>query len=222
VAQLILPLDTRPALGRDDFVVAPGNREAVAFIDAFPNWPSPSAALYGPSGSGKSHLVAAWAAKSGARIIAASALDGLFEGGDAGAIAVEDVDAAAPDARREAILFALIERGSPVLLTGRETPARWPALIGDLASRYRALLAFPLWAPDDALLGALAHKLFSDRQLTVPESVIAHMIRSLERSPAAIRDFVARADAKALSEKRPITTGLVRELLAEGGGEERA
>ena len=85
----------------------------------------------------------------------------------------------------------------------------------DLVSRVRALLAFALWAPDDALLMGLAVKLFADRQLAVPESVVAHMIRSLERSPEAIRDFVARADAAALAAKRPINTSLINELLAD-------
>ena len=48
----------------------------------------------------------------------------------------------------------------------------------------------------------------------VPDSVIQRMIRSLERSPGSIRDFVARADEKALAEGRPINLALVRELLA--------
>jgi hypothetical protein len=38
-------------------------------------------------------------------------------------------------------------------------------------------------------------------------------LRSTERSPAAVRDFVARADAHALALKRPITVQLVGELL---------
>ena len=84
-------------------------------------------------------------------------------------------------------------------------------------SRSRALLAFDLWAPDDALLMGLAVKLFADRQLQVPESVISHMIASLERSPGAIRDFVARADAVALAEKKPINLGLIKGLLADMG-----
>jgi chromosomal replication initiation ATPase DnaA len=77
------------------------------------------------------------------------------------------------------------------------------------------LLGFGLWAPDDALLAALAAKLFADRQLTVPETVIQRMVHGLERSPAAIRDFVARADAQALAEKRPVNLGLIRDLLAD-------
>jgi chromosomal replication initiation ATPase DnaA len=101
-----------------------------------------------------------------------------------------------------------LERGAPLLLTARTPPVAWTATLPDLVSRYRAMLAFDLGEPDDALLSA-------DRQLVVPQPVIRRIIESLERSPAAIRDFVARADAQALSEKRPINLGLIRELLAQ-------
>ncbi len=84
----------------------------------------------------------------------------------------------------------------------------------DLASRYRAMVSFAIWAPDDALLGAMARKLFADKQINVPGAAIEYMIRSLERSPAAIRDCVARADAKRARRKRPVTVALVREILA--------
>ena len=129
---------------------------------------------------------------------------------------MENVDRAPLSAAAEAALFALIERGQPMLLTGHEAPSAWPARLPDLASRFRALLAFGLWAPDDALLEALARKLFADRQLSVPDSVVTQMIRALERSPAAVRDFVARADSAALAAKRPITPGLIRDLLSKG------
>ena len=212
-AQLILPLPVDSALGRTDFIVSTANAEAVAFVDSYPDWPAPAGVLYGPAGSGKSHLARAWAARAQAPIIQASALDDIVASRlPQGALAIEDVDAALP-ASRDSALFTIVERGSALLLTGREPPALWPVLMPDLASRFRALLAFPLWAPDDRLLAGLAHKLFADRQLRVPESVVVRMVASLERSPEAIRDFVARLDAKALAEKRRITAALVRELL---------
>jgi chromosomal replication initiation ATPase DnaA len=128
-------------------------------------------------------------------------------------LVVENVAKGVP----EAPLFALLERGARLLLTSQLPAGEWPRAfdlaLPDLASRLRALLVFPLWAPDDALLMGLAVKLFADRQLQVPESVIAHMIRSLDRSPGAIRDFVAQADAVALAEKRPINLNLIKELL---------
>ncbi len=49
-AQLPLELELRPALGRDDFLVAPSNEVAVAWIDRWPDWPGPALALYGPPG----------------------------------------------------------------------------------------------------------------------------------------------------------------------------
>ncbi len=209
VTQLVLPYPTSAALGREDFITAPGNERAVAFIDSFPNWPAPAAALVGPPASGKSHLAAVWAAKANAPVVEAAALEA---GVPDGALVVENVGAGTP----EAPLFALLERGAPLLLTSQVLPPLWPFTLPDLTSRANALLAFDLWAPDDALLMALAVKLFADRQLQVPESVVTHMIASLERSPGAIRDFVARLDAVALAEKREINVSLIRDLMGRG------
>ena len=207
--QLVLSIVPRPRLTRADFIAAPGNERVLRFLESWPGWPAPTAVLHGPAASVKSHLVQIWAALSGAAVIAAAALADVPEG----PVAVEDVDAATGEGHERA-LFALFERGTPLLLTGRTSPATWPVGLPDLASRYRAALAFDLGAPDDALLAGLAAKLFADRQLTVPEAVIRLMIERLARSPEAIRDFVAAADARALSEKRPINQGLIREMLA--------
>jgi len=215
-AQLVLPLTSQPSLTRNDFLVSPGNAQAVALIDQWPNWPVHVAALYGPAGSGKTHLVSIWQSLSGARVVSASMLD--LEPMRKGPLAVEDVDSDPPSEARDARLFQLIEGaapGSPLLLTGKEAPAGWPSLLPDLASRFSAVLSLPLWKADEALLARLAQKLLADRQLSVPDSLVERVIQSVERSPEAGREFIARADAKALSEARPITVSLVRELLAE-------
>ena len=54
--QLHLALSYRKAFGREDFVVAPCNQEAVSWIDKWPNWPVPCVLIYGEKGSGKTHL----------------------------------------------------------------------------------------------------------------------------------------------------------------------
>ena len=153
--QLVLPLELPGALGREDFLVGPGNARAVAFIDAWPDWAQPAAALYGPPAAGKSHLAAIWARAAGAPVIAAAALERDIPDGP---LVVEDVAAGTP----EAPLFALLERGRPLLLTSAIAPAEWPQGFGftlpDLVSRCRALLGFALWAPDEALLMGLAVK----------------------------------------------------------------
>lgn len=214
--QLVLPLAPYPALGRDDFIVAPANAQAVAFLDAWPNWPVTAAAIYGPSGSGKTHLASVWQAASGARLFAVADLAlGLPP---MGPLIVEDIDSLPATLARDTVLFGLLEgatRDAPVLLTGRDAPGAWSCALPDLASRFSALLGLPVWAPDDRLLAALARKLLADRQLSVSDAVVERMVRSLERSPQSIREFIAKADAKALAETRPVSLGLVRELLAE-------
>ncbi len=216
-SQLILPLPQRAALTREGFIVSPANAQAVAFVESWPHWQVRAAAIHGPSGSGKSHLIAIWKAASGADVVSASGLNGEFAPVPGTPLAIEDVDATPATPERDRGLFALLENaatGAPVLLTGTEPPASWRSTLPDLSSRFSALLALPVWAPDDALLAGIARKLFADRQLLVPDAVISRMLQSLERSPAAIRDFVDQADAKALAEARPVNLALIRELLS--------
>lgn len=215
MVQLVLPLGLRPSMTRADFLVAPGNAKAVAFIDSWPGWPAPAALLHGPAASGKSHLAAIWAAASGACVVPARDLDEAALPAP-GPLVVEDVPAA-PGPAMEAALFALLARGTPLLLTARVPAADWTLALPDLASRARALLAFSLWAPDEAFLRALAVKLFADRQLAVPEAVVESLLAGLDRTPGAIQSFIALLDARALSEKRPVNLGLIRTLL--GGAE---
>jgi chromosomal replication initiation ATPase DnaA len=218
-SQIPLPLETAPSLTRADFIVVDANRDALAFVESWPAWAISAAAVYGPAASGKSHLAEIWIARSGAQRIAAGALSGsayaLLD--RRYPLAIEDVDSSLPNPARDAAIFELLEAATPaipVLLTGRTEPPHWPASLPDLSSRFSALVAFSLWAPDDELLHRLTHKLFEDRQLAVAEAAVEQIILTLERSPAAIRAFVAQADAKALAENRSITTALVRDLLA--------
>ncbi|HWF65428.1 MAG TPA: hypothetical protein VN685_12515 [Rhizomicrobium sp.] len=209
VSQLILPIEPASRMTRDDLIVASGNRHALAFLDAWPDWPMPAAALYGPSASGKTHLARIWALRAGAALADARELAAPIPG----AAVVENCDSVA-DHAHESALFAMLERGTPLLLTGRSAPASWRAALPDLLSRFRALVAFELGSADEALLMALAVKLFADRQVQVPEAVVMELVRQLERSPAAIRDFIARADATALSRQKPINLQLIRGLMA--------
>ena len=211
-SQLILPLAMESAMTRGDFIEAPGNARALAFLDSWPDWPQPAAALFGPPASGKTHLARIWATRTGAAIVEAHTLTAPPDG----PVVVEDCDRAS-EAAHQAALFALIERGTPLLLTGRAAPATWPVSLPDLASRFRALVAFALGEPDEALLMALAVKLFADRQLLVPEAVVMALVRNLERTPGAIRAFIARADAEALRLQKPVNLQLIRGLMAGNG-----
>ena len=55
-AQFALGFEHRAAISKDDFFVASPNREAVEWIDRWPNWSGSALAVYGSDGCGKTHL----------------------------------------------------------------------------------------------------------------------------------------------------------------------
>ena len=56
IKQFPLKFKPRTDFGRDDFLVADCNREALNMVEMWPNWPFFAVVLYGPEGCGKSHL----------------------------------------------------------------------------------------------------------------------------------------------------------------------
>jgi len=219
--QLVLDLPHRPALGRGDFLVAAGNEAAVAWIDRWPDWPAPGLALYGPAGSGKTHLAAVWQARSGATPLTADMLTAARPAAGWGASprwVLEDGEAALAGRAAEEALFHLYNRltagGGHILLTGRLPPARWPVGLRDLGSRLAALPSVEIKPPDDKMLTALFRKLFRDRQLDVPGELILYLVQRIERSCAAVAAAVETLDRASLARRRPVTLPLAREALA--------
>ena len=216
--QLALALGHDESFAREDFLAGPQNAAALALIERWPEWPSRAILLVGPEGSGKSHLAAIWAARSGARIIAARELDEASVPAllASGALVVEDL---ATWHVEERALFHLLnlarEQNANLLFTARSQPGAWPVKLPDLISRLRELPVVNLDPPDDALLRAVLVKLFADRQLAVDEALIAYLVTRMERSFAAARATVAALDREALRQQRPVTRALASELFRD-------
>lgn len=219
--QYVMGLPPLARLSRADFLPAPANEAALAFIEAWPRWPGPVLVLHGPAGAGKSHLAAIWQSHADALALDPRELRDTPPRaliGEAAALLVEDVDQAlAEGAGLDEPLFslwtAMVERQGWLLLTARAPAARWPIRLPDLASRLRGAAAVAVAAPDDALLEALFVKLMADRQLRVQPGLVRFLLPRIERSFAAVEEIVAAIDTLALEEQREITIPLVRRVL---------
>ena len=218
VRQLAFDLPHQESFHRLDFLPGPSNEEALAAVERWPDWLAPVLAVIGPPGSGKSHLAAIWAERTGARFLSARALGEahLPAALATGAVVLEDAASRNFDQRA---LFHLLnlarEEQASVLMTASSAPAAWPIGLLDLASRLRAIPTVTLHAPDDGLLRAVLGKLFADRQVQVDESLLGFLVARIERSLGAARDVVARLDAEALRRGRPVSRALAGELLRE-------
>ncbi|NQU57542.1 MAG: DNA replication protein [Rhodospirillales bacterium] len=223
--QFILNFEHRPALGGEDFLVAPCNGDAVAWIDRWPDWPSPALFLHGPAGCGKSHLAQVFLAKTQGVTIT---LEELMEKdpptllAGAGACLLDDLDQAFMEKDHGGLEIALLhlyntvrEAGTTMMMTGKTPPSRWPLQLADLSSRLKTASVAEIGSPDDALLAAVLVKQFADRQLKIDADVVAFVQLRIERSFGAIGRLVEAADRMALAEKRKITVPLVAQVLQE-------
>jgi chromosomal replication initiation ATPase DnaA len=204
--QLVLDFPHRTVRGRDEFFVSESNRDALALIERWPDWPHPIIAIAGGEGSGKTHLVHVWREKSEGRIISPDDLaTGVSLPAQGWSIAIDDADGP----KDERALFHLINRALAgegwILLTGREPPARWPVSLPDLRTRLAAVPVATLGRPDDRLLTVVLLKLFTDRQLKFDERVVPFLVSRLSRSLAAAVQTVATLDAASLARKAAIT-----------------
>lgn len=213
IRQLALPFPHAPDFSGTNFLRSPSNEEALIWLARDAEWPMRRLVLWGEAGSGKTHLLHIWAQRQNVSVLAGPQLR-LGHAPPDQPLAIDDADLAA-----ERPLFHLLnaaaEAGLPVLLAARTPPARWNITLPDLASRLRASLAVRIRPAEEELLRCLLAALFIDRQLPVSEPVQELLLRHLPRSPATLREAVARLDRLALAAGGKVTRALAAEVVAE-------
>lgn len=224
ISQLALDFPHRPSLGREDYLVAPCNKEAVALVDGWPDWPFFAACIYGPEGCGKTHLANVFANKVAnltnypyripfikAAQINLNNFRDLFK--QHNCLVIEGLQA---EINQEALfhLYNLYrDEGGNILFTSQTAPARLNFTLPDLRSRMNIVPAIAINEPDDELLSALLVKLFFDRQIVPAPELIKFILNNMQRSFAYARRLVAEIDTLSLARKRAVSTALVKEAI---------
>ena len=214
--QIPLDLHYPPALGRKEFIVAACNKNALLWIDKWPNWPSTGLAIYGSSGCGKSHLAEIWRECSRAEIINADTIKTCDTVGLASNNQALIIDRMSSDVSEKKLLHLynlMGERKGNILFTMRKAPAHCKLKIADLSSRLAAMPAIEVGDPDDQLLREVLQKLFDDKQLNVTKEVLSYLIMRMERSFSFARAVAEEINKLALSQHRNVTVPLARSAL---------
>jgi chromosomal replication initiation ATPase DnaA len=212
--QLPLPLPHTESHDPADLLEDDSNREALAWLRRPEQWPNGRLALAGPPATGKTHMLRGLAAGRGWPVLDGTGLRGLPEvPADAAGLALDDADCVPEEASLLHLINICAERGQRLLVAGREPPARWPVALPDLRSRLRATAVAGVRPPEDALLAALLHKHFADRQLRLDPALAAWLLPRLPREAAAVAEAASRLDRAALACGGRVTRSLAASVL---------
>jgi DnaA regulatory inactivator Hda len=213
MSQIPLSLNLPPVYSEDNFFVSDCNREAWQWIMKWPAWPGHALLLYGPKGSGKTHLGQLWAQKANAKIWPAAGLDTLAASATPSSWLIESIEHTS-DQRQLLHLFNIArEQGKNLLMTANTAAAQLPFTLPDLVSRLQATTAVPIHQPDDTVLAGAMRKQFADRQMKVGDDIIAYTLPRMERSLEKVRELVERIDESALAEHKSVTIPFIRKLI---------
>jgi len=179
--------------------------------------------LWGPTGSGKTHLLHALAA----RVLKAGGVVGSFQPGralpwtlDAGwsLVIVDRCDELGDEAQRAA--FALFEdaaaEGVPFAAAGRLPPVDLP-LRDDLRTRLGWGHVFALVPLSEAETRAALRREADRRGILLTDEVMSHLLTRCPRDLATLMQVVERLDRFSLSKARHVTVPLLRQMLVEDG-----
>ena len=223
--QFILDFPHRESLGREDFLVAECNAEAVSLIDCWPNWPYFGICIYGPEGCGKTHLANVFATNVArltehpykVPVVRAEQLDiayirKSFE--EHKCLIIENLEKLTAQETLFHIYNLYRDEGGNILFTSSTAPARLNITLPDLRSRLNILPAIEIKTPDNDLLSALLVKLFDDRQITPSPEVINYMLNNMQRSFSYARKLVEEIDNISLERKHAVTINIVKKAIA--------
>lgn len=209
-----------------------GNREAVLALAAqAAETGGPPLWLYGPPGSGKSHLLQAACARAGERGMTAAWLPlGAARAGDPamlagferlGLVALDDVDAVAGDAGWERALFSLwnglAEHGGRLVLAAAAAPAAIPFGLPDLASRLASSQVHRLQPLAEREQGEALVQRARHRGLELPPETLQYLTRRAPRDFASLCRLLDALDIESLAAQRRLTVPFVRDWLARAG-----
>ena len=213
--QLILKFPTNNVYLKEDFYVSPSNREAYEFISSWPRWIKRIANIFGPTGSGKTHLTSILKNKTSSLKIESDELNDkiFFEFKIKEALIIENLN----ENVSENLLFSLwnvaLQDNKYLLITSTKPISAYKFKLPDLKSRASSSLMIGINLPSDDLISVILAKNFSDKQIKIEKKHIDYIIKRIDRSYEKISQFISILDKYSLKKSNPFNLKLIKEVL---------
>ena len=231
--QLIFDFPFIPRFSFENFVVCGGNKTAYQFARKLAAGDGTENLLYiyGPEGSGKTHLLTALGNAIAGKYLSFKDADALYRGdypteglsrlsdhfADAGALILDDLHLL-PDNQEVRVelweLFnAFYTSGRKIAIAGLVPPKELPHLDGHLTSRLLWGLVARMDVSDDDSRRMILKKLAEDRQMSLPDEVIDQMLLRVRRDIPSLVYALETINRFAISTKRKVGLKLAKESI---------
>ena len=213
--QLILKFPSHQAYKKEDFYVSPSNQEAYDFINSWPKWIKRIINIFGPSGSGKSHLASILKSKTSCLHMNSNELNEktFFKFKTKEVLIIENLD----EKISEKLLFSLwnsaLQDNKYFLITSKKPINSYKFKLSDLISRVNSSLIIGIKLPSDELISVILAKNFSDKQIKVEKKHIDYIMKRIDRSYEKISQFILTLDKYSLKKGNPFSLKLIKEVL---------
>jgi len=213
--QLILKFPKNKVYLKEDFYVSSSNKEAFDFIESWPKWIKRTANIFGPQGSGKSHLVSILKGKTSTLEIESESLDDkiFFEFKTKEALIIENLDEKVSENLLFSIWNVALQDNKYLLITSSKPINLYKFKLPDLKSRINSSILIGIKLPDDNLISVILSKNFSDKQIKVEKKHIDYIIKRIDRSYEKISQFIQILDKYSLKKGSPFGLKLIKEVL---------
>lgn len=213
--QLVFQFPFKTSYNENDFYVSSNNFEVYKLVETFPKWLSKKVNIFGPTGSGKTHLANILKKKYNFSIIDANYFnEKIFDKIKDNKFLIIDNYNNNID---EKILYSLINifnQSNSFLVLNSNSPIKSNDIkLLDLKSRFNSFLFIGIDLPTDDLLRVILTKHFSDKQIQISRKNIEYILKNIERSYEKVSLFADSIDNLSLTKAKPINLQLIKKVL---------
>ena len=213
--QLLLKFPSKQAYLKEDFYVSSSNNEAFKLIESWPKWIKKTVNIFGPQGSGKTHLVSMLKNKTSTSVVDSNKVNDqiFFEFKLKEVLIIENLK----ENISENLLYSLYnvaqQDNKYFVLTSRKPINKFNFKSKDLKSRANSTTIIGIDLPSDELISVILSKNFSDKQIKVEKKHIDYVIKRIDRSYEKISQFISTIDKYSLKKGSPFSLKLIKEVL---------
>lgn len=221
--QLALPLSFRNVKNHSNFILNKVNEVALSLIDEFNDIKNfknkfnfPVLILYGPPGSGKTHLAHIYQEITDAKFIKKFNNFNLNEAKLGKSFIFDDFDKFSNLNEKLFIHFfneILLNFGSLLIITTKP-PNEITFNLSDLQSRIRSCISTKIELPNDEFLFSILVKELSDKKILLNDKLCLYIIQRIKRNYKSISLFAETLDIMSLEKKKKITLMHIKEVLS--------